>query len=510
MRKFAAGMRKLWITGVAVLLLFLLSACGGAEQSPAEEAAETEAPAAAPTAAAIPTDTPVPATEAVQATEEPTMVAAQEEQPEVESETTVSAKLQAYADENANGPGAIFVGDFGQLAGPAPEPRLGDFDGNVPLEAIEKHAYIFESQYYQSVLERANLENPTPLVTEGEEFEIQYACINRALLWCALKEDYMFPRVLERTNGQLKLVTTSFPELGLAGPDVHSLVADGTLAMADIAQYIAGAFPAIEIGSLFGIYPTLEHNYIAMAHVTPELSALAVEATEGGQYISLNWHSGNNVFFFSKDPLDTVEAWQKKKIRTPTAAMSSWLGGMEADAQFMAFTEVYTALERGILDAAMTGGDAGFGQRWYEVTDYINGPVISWDNSAMVMNKNEWAKLPEDLQKILLEEAALNELEELRTAAVQHEQGLIKNTTAGLTYRPFSPELQDFAYQNAVLGALMPEWVKRVGGADQPVIDVFNEKIGPIVGMKVNPDGTAVEAPITQPLDNFKAPQYAK
>lgn len=496
-------MRKYWFPGLAsllvVLLVMVLAACGGAADSPTA----TTAPAAAPAA----TDTPVPPTAAPTMADEPTPEAAMQEE---EPESTVSAALQAYADEHAGGPGAIFVGDLSQLAGPAPDEALGDFDGNVTLEAIEKHAYIFESQYYQTVLERANLENPTPLVSEGLEFDIQYACINRALLWCALKEKYMFPRVLERTNGQVNLVTTSFPELGLAGPDVHSLVADGTLAMADIAQYIAGAFPAIEIGSLFGIYPSLEHNYIAMANVTPELSALAVEATEGGQYISLNWHSGNNVFFFSKDPLDTVESWEKKKIRTPTAAMSSWLEGMNADAQFMAFTEVYTALERGILDAAMTGGDAGFGQRWYEVADYINGPVISWDNSAVVMNKSEWAKLPEDLQKILLEEAAINELEELRTASIQHEQGLLKNTNAGLIYRPFTPELQEYAFNNAVLGALMPEWVKRVGGADHPIVEVFNEKVGPIVGVKVNPDGSVVAAPVTMPLDSFKAPQYSE
>ena len=189
--------------------------------------------------------------------------------------------------------------------------------------------------------------------------------------------------------------------------------------------------------------------------------------------------------------------------------MSSWLRGMEADAQFMAFTEVYTALERGILDAAMTGGDAGFGQRWYEVANYINGPVISWDNSAVVMNKTQWDKLPEDLQNILMEEAAINELEELRRATIQHEMGLIKNTNAGLEYKPFSPELEAYAFENAVLGALMPGWVERVGGADHSIVRVFNEKVGPIVGVKINPDGSVVEAPITMPLEDFRAPQYS-
>ena len=39
----------------------------------------------------------------------------------------------------------------------------------------------------------------------------------------------------------------------------------------------------------------------------------------------------------------------------------------------MAFAEVYTALERGILDGGVTGANAAYGQRWYEVTDYMAG-----------------------------------------------------------------------------------------------------------------------------------------
>ena len=79
-------------------------------------------------------------------------------------ESEYSPELLAIADEFANGPGAIFVGDLGQLVGPAPTAEEGDADGNVPLDALEKHLYVYESDYYKSVMERAKYTDPTELV----------------------------------------------------------------------------------------------------------------------------------------------------------------------------------------------------------------------------------------------------------------------------------------------------------------------------------------------------------
>ena len=258
-------MRKLWILGVTILLLFLLSACGGAEESPAEETAETEAPAAASTAAAIQADTPVPATEVVQATEEPTMAAAREQEPEEVSETAVSAKLQAYADESANGPGAIYVGDLNQLVGPAATLEQGDFDGNVTLGALQNHLYVFESDYYKGLLEQANVENPTQLAERDEVFTIQHACLNRALSFCKVIETFYFPNVAERTNGQVDFVMSSFPELGLGGPDIPNLLAAGTLDAGSVVGAVCGRTGAcsrdpILVRSVHGTAATIFHN----------------------------------------------------------------------------------------------------------------------------------------------------------------------------------------------------------------------------------------------------------
>ena len=487
-------MRKLWITGVAILMLFLLSACGGAEESPAEETASTEAPATAP----IPTDTPVPATEAVQATEEPTMVAAAREEPEEEAETAVSAKLQAYADENANGPGSIYVGDINQLVGPAVTVEQGDFDGNVTLGALQNHLYVFESDYYKGLLEQANVENPTQLVERDEVFTIQHACLNRALSFCKVIETFYFPNVAERTNGQVDFVMSSFPELGLGGPDIPNLLEAGTLdAGSVVGPYVAGQVPALEIQYLFGLFTERHQQYFTTAAIAPEVEALLEESTGGGKLVIKEWASGNDFFFFSKKPLLTPEDFEGVKTRAFGTSISDWIIGMGADAQFVAFAEVYTALERGILGAGVTGGDAGFGQRWYEVADYLSGPLTSWPANDMVMNKDIWEGLPPDLQAIVMEEAAKAEMEMLRLGAIQNEMGLRKLIEkGGMEFTEFSPELRAKS-DKAVIERVIPNWADRVG-LDSPWIDVFNEKFSNVVGYFIQEDGTVIRVPITE------------
>ena len=163
---------------------------------------------------------------------------------------------------------------------------------------------------------------------------------------------------------------------------------------------------------------------------------------------------------------------------------------MGADAQFVAFAEVYSALERGILDAGVTGAASALGQRWYEVSKFINGPLVSFPSDNNVVNGKVWAEIPTDLQQILIEEGAKAELEALRIASIQNEVGLLNHTNEGLEFVEFSQEIEDRSLNSAVMEHVIPAWVNRVGGGDEPVIAIFNEKIGPLVGLRINPDGT--------------------
>ena len=427
--------------------------------------------------------------------------------------------IEEYAAEKAGGPGAIYLGDgnYQALVGPAVTQgaiaefgddlaiSLGDDEGNVPLDAIQDISWVFDSEYYASLIEKARLTNPTELVSEGQSFTLQHACINRTLLWCKHMAAYFVPNVTERTNGQVNVEISSFPELGLAGFDTMSLLAEGTLSLSEIyGGYVGGEFPTLAVQYLWGLWPNHETHYLVLTNLFDDIDNVIKEET-GAQVLFRNWIAGDDQFFFSDHRLENPEDFQGLKTRSHSTELSDWINYMGAEAQAMAFADVYTALERGILDAGVTGANPGLSQRWYEVTDYMNGRLYSFNSTTNVVNKDVWAGIPADLQQILLEEGAKMELEALRLTAIHNVTGITRNVEEGLELVEFGPEAQALSAE-AARNQVIPNWLKRVGYPEegQATVDVFNSKIGPFVGLEIVADANAengfniVEAPITK------------
>ena len=227
--------------------------------------------------------------------------------------------LQAAADALAGRHGAIYVGDLNQLVGPVPEPisdDIGDYDG-VVFEHLEDYLYVLESDYYKGMVERANITNPTQATTTGEELSYQFACINRSLTHCKIAQ-WFSDRVFERTNGQLKIDIIGYPELGIAGPDVLELLATGTLSFAEFpSAYTAGDLPAMDMKNLWGVYRYNQTFFEATAAAFPDLDRLIEERTNGGITILQFWRvPENEIFFFSKQPLENLEDFDGLKVRS--------------------------------------------------------------------------------------------------------------------------------------------------------------------------------------------------
>ena len=471
------------LVGSLILLMTLILACGSAAEP--TEPPPTQAPTAAPTATTAPAPT------------EPAM-----EEEEESAMSDVDPALLAAAEERAGGPGAFYLGDgdFSLLVGPAPAEGLGDADDQVNLAGLERESYLFDSQYYKDLVEKANFTNPTEMTYDGDPIEIQFACINRTVAPCELWDNFFSKQIEARTNGKVIVPITSFPELGINGPDSLEQVTNGTLSFAEITSgYVSGHMPEAELAIMYGVYPDHEVEFKVTQAIGPELDRLFEENTDGGKVLTHMWVSGGDQFFFCKEGIQELPDFEGRKVRSHGSALSDWINGFGADAQFVAFVEVYTALERGILDCGVTVAFAAHAQRWYEVTDYMVGPLSSQLLNTVIVNREVWEGLSEDLQQIMIEEGARHELEAIRVTPAWNEVWIQRNIDAGLEYQEFSPALMDHMRNVVATEHVVPGFISRQDEDNRDnIIALFNEKIAPIVGLKVLPDGTTEKVPITQ------------
>jgi TRAP-type C4-dicarboxylate transport system substrate-binding protein len=189
--------------------------------------------------------------------------------------------------------------------------------------------------------------------------------------------------------------------------------------------------------------------------------------------------------FFSKRPLRKPADFKGLKTRVHSVALASLVAGLGGEPLTVPFAETYTALERGTLDAAITGTKPGFGLRWYEVSKYLVGPISMRPHVSLAVNKATWKRLPPDVQQIMKEEAEkVVEGKAFEAIETWNKEGIDRNVEKGMEHIPFSPETHA-AIKDVLRTKVVPDWVKRAGGAE--AAKNFNEVVAPLVGFKVNP-----------------------
>ena len=492
---------------ISAMVALVAVACGGDATEPDVTLPESQPATAAPDTEPVVTE-PEPMEDPPQAT------AAPEEVETVSEPLSDSDALAEYAAERAGGPGAIFVGDAGQIVGLPPHESLM-FElteeqyiqasaaalAGMPTMGIPGHMFIFRSDYYQDLVDKANLTNPTELTSSGESIKIQHACIDRNLAPCVIVQHFWAPNLAERTNGQVELSVVSFPELGVQGPETLVQVSDGTLDMVNLyAGYVAGSLPALEIQALWGSSNDWETTYSMLVDLAPDVDQIVADATGGSHVLNRNWFAGSDQWLYGNQPLRTVADFEGKKIRSHGAALSDFIGGMGAEPVFLGHAEAYTALERGFVDANPTGVLLAIPQQLFEIADYMAGPLIGFGYTPNVINKDVWDDIPQDLQQIIIEEGAKAELEALRLSPFQNVIPVQINQQLGVELVPFSEEIIQYIRKVVLPEHILPGWLDRLGypGSNEAIIEALNNKISPYMGYWINEDGSIREVPITK------------
>ena len=206
--------------------------------------------------------------------------------------------------------------------------------------------------------------------------------------------------------------------------------------------YQTGKNPAFQfIGDIMGGYDTPWQQYAWLYH-GGGFDAANELYNEFGMELVGWWIPGQESMSSSR-PLRGVEDLKDWKFRSPPGMETEIFAELGAKPIVMDFTEIFTALETGIIDGADASGLANnVGLGLYDLVEHVTYPGFhSMPSDHLAVNKAVWDGLPEDIQRII--EVAMQKLAFRTTLAFE-----VENNKAAAELRARGVNLYDWSAED--------------------------------------------------------------
>jgi C4-dicarboxylate-binding protein DctP len=165
--------------------------------------------------------------------------------------------------------------------------------------------------------------------------------------------------------------------------------------------------------SKFGPLGVKEYEAFDLPFLFPDRAALA-RVTEGPVGASLfrkleskgikglaYWDNGFKVMTANR-PLRVPEDFKGLKMRIQSSkVLDAQFRAVGANPQVMAFSEVYQALQTGVVDGTENTPSNIFSQKMHEVQKYLTLSDHGYIGYAVIVNAKFWSGIPDDLRVIL-------------------------------------------------------------------------------------------------------------
>jgi TRAP-type transport system periplasmic protein len=204
--------------------------------------------------------------------------------------------------------------------------------------------------------------------------------------------------VEKRTNGAVKI--NMFPGGTLTPPDqCYDGVAKGISDIGmSVVSYTAGRFPLTEVIDLpLGYESGVQASRLCNAY----FEKFKPKEFDGVKMLYMHAY-GPGVLHTGKNPVKTLEDLKGIKVRCSgtSAKVVSALGGAPVA---MPQTEVYDALQRGIVEGVVCPVEALKG---FKLTEVTKSTTLNYGSSYslaffVAMNKKKWDSLPKDVQETI-------------------------------------------------------------------------------------------------------------
>jgi TRAP-type transport system periplasmic protein len=213
-------------------------------------------------------------------------------------------------------------------------------------------------------------------------------------------KDMLLPwtKVVEKES-QGKLVIKPY-----LGGVLHS-AQDGFKAVRGNVTDMAMCYPVwspagFHLNHVFGL-PFAFPNASIAAIVAEELYPKYLKDEYEKKEIYLAFYSSMATYdIISRKPIRNMEDLKGMKIRSPAGPMAEVAKRLGAVPVFMSIAEVYTALQRGMIDAVLTPNFTGYAYRFFEIAKFVTVLDVGISASSWGLNRDTFDSMPPEMQHL--------------------------------------------------------------------------------------------------------------
>ncbi|GLB60293.1 TRAP transporter substrate-binding protein [Cytobacillus sp. NCCP-133] len=230
--------------------------------------------------------------------------------------------------------------------------------------------------------------------------------------------------VEEKSDGKIKVEIHGNATLGSEAEAIEQVI-DGTIDMSVVAadSSLANTVPEMNLFGLPYIFDDREHVYSKLdGEPGKELLGLIDQNNMKGLGY---WEVGFRHLTNNKKEINKPQDVEGLKIRVqPAPVWETHMKALGANPTPVAFNELYSALDQGVVDGQENPLPTIHSMKFYEVQKYVALTGHTYTPAVVIMSNNSWGKLDEDQQKVI-EEAVEETKEYQRNFLEEKEQEII-------------------------------------------------------------------------------------
>ncbi len=284
--------------------------------------------------------------------------------------------------------------------------------------------------------------------------------------------DAGFDRIEERAGGRLAIEYLFYGETPYRPAEGLTLLRDGLVELTEwLPAYNAGTYPMLTGPEL----PFAAADYVPTEDLHKKTQAnWENEAILDYETDLLDQHNATRVTRLFYEPMNL---WFKgdfngyadiagKKIRAISPEQAEFISAMGGTPVTIPGPEVYTALQRGLVDGTVIGSSAIESFKLIEVINTAYLPGVQVLSTGMLASKTALDSLPDDVRQIFMEEMAKVEEEARGFIAAQETRDLEKFEAGGM--KLVRPSQEDYHHLRQVAkDKVWSAWAERAGeGSD--------------------------------------------